>query len=130
TRTHGLGERRDELRIQAQVARIDGLAQLAGDVDIGEAPHEAGVVALIDLDAVAPAILGRLARGLRGCKRVHELAAARIDGGYADADGDMHPSIGAGAGKRGELLDTFAQAFGKLLRPVERHWHQRGETIT
>ena len=60
------GERQDELRVEPEAARVDRFAQLARDVDIGEAAHEARIVRVINLDAVAATIFRGFAGGFRG----------------------------------------------------------------
>ncbi|KAJ8137576.1 hypothetical protein OY671_009211, partial [Metschnikowia pulcherrima] len=58
----------DAARRASEAAGVDGGAQSAGDVDIRKAPYQADVVALVDFDAIAAAILGGLAGGFRRCE--------------------------------------------------------------
>src|SRR5579864_544767 len=100
------GEGQNQLRVQLQAARVDGGAELARNVDISETPHEAHVVALIGFDTVAAPILSRLAGGLSGSQRVHQLTRRGIEGRYADAHRNVHARLTVGSS---QLLDALAQ---------------------
>ncbi len=126
SRVGGSRKRRDELGIQAQMPCVDRFAQLAGDVDIRKAPDQARVVALVDLDAVATAILGGFAGSFRGRKRVHQLAGTRIHRSQPDADGEVQPRLAVGGSQQ---LDALTQALRELLRVIQRHRHQNREAV-
>ena len=96
-RTLGGGKRQDQLRVQVQPALVDGAAQLLGDTDVGEAAHDADVGLLVDLDAIAAAVLGGLAGGLGGDQHVREFLRAGIQQRHADADRDRRARLAPAA---------------------------------
>ena len=56
--------------IEPETLRADRIAQTGDDVDVVEAAHDTGIVGLVDLDAVAAAILGGLAGSFRRSQRM------------------------------------------------------------
>ncbi len=125
-RTDRMRKGRNELRVQAQMSRIDGLAQLAGDVDIREPSYEARIIALIGLDPVAAPVLRGLAGGLGRGQRMHQLAVAGSKRRHTYTDRSMQARI---AVHRAELFDALAQRLGKLLCGFQRHRQQHGEAV-
>ncbi len=100
------GEWQYELRVEPEAARVDGIAQLACDVDISEPPHQARIVGMVDLDAVAASIFSGLARRFGGRERMHELAGTRVQQCHANTDRDVEPRV---AVHGAEHFDTLAQ---------------------
>ncbi len=124
-RALGSRERQDQLRIQVQPPLLDGVAQLVGDADVGEAAHDAAVALLIDLDAVAAAILGGLAGGLGGGEHVRQLIRGRQ---RRHADADRHRCAFVGLQQR-EPFGALAQRFGEALSVTHLGRQQHDEAI-
>ena len=110
-------ERHDQLRVELEAVLVDGAAELADQIDVGEAADDAFVGIVIDLDAVAAAVVGGLAGGLGGGEGMHEFLGAHLDGRHADADRDLHLAV---AERAGDFFGAGAQRLGELCGILQR----------
>src|ERR1700681_2106516 len=119
-------QRHDELRVEYQPVLRDRGAQVGDQINVGEAAHDALVRLLIQLDAIAAAVVGGLAGGLGSGEGMHEFLRARIDGGHADADRDLHLAV---AEYGAQILGTGAQRLGELGGILQRRGQQDREAV-
>ena len=84
-------------------------------VDVGVAPHDALVAVGVDLDAIAAAVLGRLAGDLGRGQRVRQRMLALGDDGDAEARRDIHRS--AARARSSSFSKPTAQVLGRPPAP-------------
>ena len=120
----GAVERHDRLGLEPEALVEQRRANRADQGEVGIAAHDALVAVGIDLDPVAAPVLGRLARDLGRGERVRQRMVAAHDRRDAEARGDVD---GLAVANEPELLQRVAQAFGEVLRMVDRRvrQHQR-----
>src|SRR6185295_324728 len=99
-------QRCDRLAENLEVALLERAAQTTDDRDIVDAAIDARIVHLVRLDAVAAAVLGRLASDLRRRQSMIEAALAAAHGGGAEGDRERN-RVGADRQRHG--ADRVAQ---------------------
>ena len=119
-------ERQDHLRFEPQAILGERGAHVGGDVDVGEAANDADVVFLEGLEAIAAAVLGRLAGGLGFGERAAEIAVAAAE--RRDAEADRQPEARVDADGV-QARDAFAQAFAEHRGLVDFRGHDHREAI-
>ena len=121
------GERQDALREQAEAVLLQGLLDAHHPVHLPLAADEGGVVLLVDLDAVAPLLLGHVAGVVGGREQVGDRPELAGDGDEPDARADGEGLLAPGEAER---LERAVELRHLPLRFDERAArHQHGELV-
>ena len=86
-------QRQNGLRIETEAVVAERIAQLADHQDVGVAPDDALIGILEHFDAIAAAILGRLAGDLRGRQCVRQRVVGAADRRDAETHGHFEGAL-------------------------------------
>ena len=86
-------QRQNGLRIETETVVAERVAQLADDQDVGVPPDDALIRILEHFDAVAAAVLGRLAGDLRRRQGMRERIVRAADRRDAETDGHLERAL-------------------------------------